>query len=52
VEEEHQRELAQLGEQVKASLRREREEKKRLQSENAELQQRLGQLDAQLAGTF
>ena len=52
LEEEHRRELTQLGEQVKTTLKRERDDKRRLHFENAQLQGKLQELSQQLASAF
>ena len=52
LDDEHRRELSELSDQIKATLQREREEKRRLHFENAHLQTKLHDLNQQLAADF
>jgi hypothetical protein len=52
LEDEHRQELSELSEQIKATLQREREDKRRLHFENAQLQAKLHDLTRQLEADF
>lgn len=52
MEEDHRRDLAQLSDQIKATLKRERDDKRRLHFENAQLQAKLQELSRQLEADF
>ena len=52
LEDTHRLELAELSDQIKATLQRERDEKRRLQFDNAQLQAKLEDLSRQFEADF